>query len=62
MAAGGSPHPSPRALWEGWWAGLGIDEPQPLLTELMVPEVSLCVSPLFSLQSNAAFELAKLFG
>lgn len=37
-ACSGSPHPFPRGLQEGWWAGPGIVEPQPVPRELILVE------------------------
>ena len=62
MSSGGWPLPFPRGLWEGSWAGPGVDEAQPLLQELLLFWGFCGVSGLLFLQLMAGFELSKLFG
>ena len=62
MSSGGWPRPFPRGLWEGWWVGPGVYEPQPLIRELILLLGFWGVGALLFLQLMAGFELSKLFG
>ena len=63
MSSGGWPLPFPRGLWEGWWAGPRVYEPQPLLSGSSFCSLAFTdIGGLLFLQLMAGFELSKLFG